>query len=158
MLILVSLVGFLTTKGTMDLTKVTKQKSKCLFLKNTRIIMNKKEIIKKAEDFAREKMKNYDWPGNVRELRNVIERAVLLQEGPEIRPSEFLGSSALPPRPASSHSKKETVAGPSTLDHMEREHIRSALSEHGGNYSRTARAIGISLSTLKRKIKKYGLL
>jgi len=43
------------------------------------------------------------------------------------------------------------------LDNIEKEHIRTALAEQGGNNSRTARAIGISLSTLKRKIKKYDL-
>ncbi len=36
------------------------------------------------------KLMEYDWPGNVRELKNLIERAVLLRRGPEIRPSEFL--------------------------------------------------------------------
>lgn len=106
-----------------------------------------------------EKLKHYPWPGNVRELRNVLERAVLLRQGPEIRPSEFLASTARPPESMPENKeKREAETFTVSLDEMEREHIMSALAEHGGNYSRTSRAIGISLSTLKRKIKKYGLL
>jgi DNA-binding NtrC family response regulator len=106
-----------------------------------------------------EKLKHYPWPGSVRELRNVLERAVLLRQGPEIRPSEFLTSTALQPSflPAGLLAKGEPSGFTASLDNIEREHIKATLAEHGGNFSRTARAIGISLSTLKRKIKKYDI-
>jgi len=100
----------------------------------------------------------YDWPGNVRELKNVLERAVILQRGEELRPSEFLEHakktvSTLPGR------KSMGQAAPSmSMDEVEKSHILSALSAHENNYSRAARAIGISLSTLKRRLKKYQLL
>ncbi len=95
----------------------------------------------------------YDWPGNVRELGNIIERAIILQRGPEIRPSGLLGvpKSALPsPAPAG--------GGVLTLEDLQKRHIGDALREFSGNYTRTARALGISLSTLKRKVKEYGIV
>jgi len=105
-----------------------------------------------------EKLMLYDWPGNVRELKNVLERAVILQHGGELRPSEFLRAEAKktvrPTREKSAHA-----AVPSTsLEEVEKGHILSALQEHEGNYSRAARAVGISLSTLKRKLRKYGMV
>jgi DNA-binding NtrC family response regulator len=128
----------------------------CNFLLQKRIAKGNKVSIAENE---MEKLKHYPWPGNVRELRNVLERAVLLQQGPEIRPSEFLAPTSRPSlsQPAS-QVKGDPGGGTSSLVNIEREHIMSALDEHGGNFSRTARAIGISLSTLKRKIKKYGLV
>ena len=121
-----------------------------------RVAKGKKVSI--AEDEI-EKLKQYPWPGNVRELRNVLERAVLLRQGPEIRPSEFLASAAYPPLSLpENQAKGDQRGGTTSLDNIEREHIRAALAEHGGNFTRTAGAVGISLSTLKRKIKKYGLV
>jgi DNA-binding NtrC family response regulator len=103
-----------------------------------------------------EKLMQYAWPGNVRELRNVLERALILQQGPEIQPSEFLGISAVKEDLLQKSREGVTTKGESaTLEESEKGHILSALKEHAGNYSRTARAIGISLSTLKRKLKKY---
>ena len=64
----------------------------------------------------------HDWPGNVRELRNVIERAVVLADGPEIQVSDLRFSSLQdqPPRPIEYH--------PSSLEKMETEHIARTLS------------------------------
>ena len=105
------------------------------------------------------KLAQYDWPGNVRELRNVIERAIILQQGADLRPSEFLRSSVVkgPPPPRGRTMPSATAApGPlKTMDEVEKRHILAALEEHGGNFSRAARAVGISLTTLKRKLKKY---
>ncbi len=104
-----------------------------------------------------EKLAQYDWPGNVRELRNVLERAMILQQGTDIRPSELLGMPDRKPQPSKQQPRERAVAPGSSksLEDIEKEHILSALSEHNGNFSRAARAIGISLSTLKRRLKKY---
>jgi DNA-binding NtrC family response regulator len=104
-------------------------------------------------------LREYDWPGNVRELKNVVERAIILHKGNIIRPSELLGDS---------HRRKPGVGYASTaasdesgeiesLEEVEIEHIKFALKRLSGNYSRTARALGVSLSTLKRKIKDFGI-
>ena len=100
------------------------------------------------------KLTEYGWPGNVRELKNIIERTLLIQKGPLLRPSEFLGgqlrsSSALLPLDTN---------GVVSLEDVEKRHIRHMLDSYSGNYSRAARALGISLSTLKRKVKSYGLI
>jgi len=94
----------------------------------------------------------YGWPGNVRELRNVLERSVLLHLGGELRPSELLHAAeqcteAVPSAPAA--ADEEVL----TLEEVENRHIRRVLAGFSGNYTRAAKALGISLSTLKRKLK-----
>jgi DNA-binding NtrC family response regulator len=98
---------------------------------------------------------DYEWPGNVRELRNILERSFILRKGSALRPSAFLGK-AKDIRPERLPSAPECGIAP--LEEMERQHIKSGLTMFSGNYSRTARALGISLSTLKRKLKHYGLV
>ncbi|MGA9652875.1 MAG: helix-turn-helix domain-containing protein, partial [Polyangia bacterium] len=90
----------------------------------------------------------YAWPGNVRELENAIEHAAVLSRSgaitPELLPSNIvLGTEARP-----GHG-----AGPRSLDQVEREHIRAVLAESGGNRTRAAAALGISPTTLWRRMK-----
>jgi transcriptional regulator with PAS, ATPase and Fis domain len=106
--------------------------------------------VKLAQDeYAR--LMEYDWPGNVRELKNVLERAVMLQTGAELRPSRLLDHEKRIVQPVGEHCSNlpETVP----LDEVEKRHIRYALEKFAGNYTKTAKALGVSLSTLKRKIK-----
>jgi DNA-binding NtrC family response regulator len=97
----------------------------------------------------------YDWPGNVRELKNVLERALLLQKGPLITPSEFLIRAKA--QSASSHYSASPDNRIGTLDEVEKTYIKSVFEKLSNNYTQTAKTLGISLSTLKRKIKNYGL-
>jgi len=93
----------------------------------------------------------YDWPGNVRELKNILERAYLLQRGTEFKPSKLLGQA-----PAAAYTNSENTDGDALilpLEEVEMNHIQYALGRFGGNYTQTAKALGISLSTLKRKLK-----
>jgi len=103
-----------------------------------------------------ENLMHYDWPGNVRELRNILERAVLLQKGLCIKPSEFLAKvnekPLLETAPCVNPVMKIT-----TLDEMEKTYIKCVFEKLSNNYTQTAKALGISLSTLKRKINSYGL-
>jgi len=94
----------------------------------------------------------YDWPGNVRELRNILERAVLLQKGEVIEPSELLGE---PAHSGQASSSGEMWDGEEllTLEEVENRHIRHVLDRFSSNYTRAAKSLGISLSTLKRKLK-----
>jgi len=102
-----------------------------------------------------EKLKAYDWPGNVRELRNILERSVLLHRDGPLYPSRVISRS-------SSVGMRQDPDGPQvfselkTLDQMERELIKFTLAKLSGNVTQTARTLGISLSTLKRKLKEYG--
>ncbi|HXY61921.1 MAG TPA: helix-turn-helix domain-containing protein, partial [Nitrospirota bacterium] len=96
-------------------------------------------------------LSRYDWPGNIRELRNVLERAYLLQKGTEFRPSKVLGQAQTATLPLSGVTDAE--ASPLTLEEVEMNHIQYVLGRYSGNYTQTAKALGISLSTLKRKLK-----
>jgi transcriptional regulator with PAS, ATPase and Fis domain len=111
----------------------------------------------------------YDWPGNVRELKNVLERAALLQTGDSIRPSSLLGThpgggdGAKPPAGAA-RKPSDAAAAPDgrrapvrALRDVEREYVLWALDRHDGNYTQTAKSLGIALSTLKRKLRNYGV-
>jgi DNA-binding NtrC family response regulator len=101
------------------------------------------------------RLKQYDWPGNVRELRNILERALFLQKEPVLMPSQLLErpgvlGSCLP--------KDTSIAGNGfkTLAHAEQEAIQRTLVSLSGNLTKSAKALGISLSTLKRKLREVG--
>jgi DNA-binding NtrC family response regulator len=101
-------------------------------------------------------LEGYGWPGNVRELRNVIERAALLASGTTIRASD-LGSSLS--GEAASAAPDAAMAGlPSlNLDRLEALAIEQALDRTGWHQGRAAELLGVSVRTLHRKIRGYGL-
>lgn len=94
----------------------------------------------------------YDWPGNVRELKNILERAYLLQKGEEFRPADLLGKTQQS-QTAFTESESGADAPLLSLEDVEMRHIRFVLDRLSGNYTQAAKALGISLSTLKRKLK-----
>ncbi len=106
---------------------------------------------------AEDAFRGYAWPGNVRELRNLIERVVLLEDGPLVRlehmPSELLGrGSGLPVSTAESRQ-----FGVATLAQMEAEHIAEVLRLTDGNKSQAARVLGISRQGLIEKLRRLRL-
>jgi len=101
------------------------------------------------------KLTDYPWPGNVRELRNILERAVFVQKGSELQPSLLLEKTPKADCPAS--ATVTSAGGIMTLQESEKQLISSALGQLSGNLTRTAKALGISLSTLKRKLREYSL-
>ena len=90
----------------------------------------------------------YAWPGNVRELRNVIERAVILF------PARTLGVEALPERIAAHASRVPRLGGDFSLEDVEREHVLRVLARTP-TLDDAARILGIDVSTLYRKRKKF---
>ena len=109
----------------------------------------------KLPDSEIARLMEYDWPGNVRELRNILERAFILQKGPFLRPSELLTKRTGTSKTAFPLPSKED--GLITLAEVEKKYIKDALDQLSHNYTQTAKALGISVSTLKRKVKEYGL-
>ena len=109
----------------------------------------------KIPDSEVKRLMEYHWPGNVRELGNVMERSIILRRGSVLRPSELLGVNALNfSFPVPGDSENNDIL---TLEELEKHHIRHAFDKLSGNYTRTAKTLGISRSTLKRKIKSYGI-
>jgi two-component system, NtrC family, response regulator AtoC len=91
----------------------------------------------------------YDWPGNVRELGNVIERAVVLGQGPEIAPHD------LPARIVAvrSESSSEGISYREAMDAYRRQLVMRALSQTQGNRAAAARALGLHEKYFLRLLK-----
>lgn len=92
----------------------------------------------------------YNWPGNIRELENIIERAVILSRGPDLRVSLDELKITLQPLPQ----------GVSTLEEAEREHILKVLKETNwvvGGPSGAAARLGINRTTLQFRMKKLSI-
>jgi DNA-binding NtrC family response regulator len=102
-----------------------------------------------------EGMRKYAWPGNVRELRNILERAILLRKGPRIEPLRIMGRATAQPDETTCAASSPEIA---TLEAVEARHIADTLRRLDGNHTRTAKVLGISRSTLMRKLKTYDLL
>ena len=109
---------------------------------------------KELTDEAMDCLMNYNWPGNVRELENVVERAVILQDGPQIEiealPDELFNKRKS--RMAFNLNKEFP-----TLDSLEKKYILEVLTNTGWKKNTASKVLGIDASTLYRKIKKYQL-
>ncbi len=95
----------------------------------------------------------YHWPGNVRELRNVVESLLLMSDAPDVRLDELaagLSSEPIGAPPAMSET-------PASLEASERTAITAAVRQCQGNLTAAAKSLGVSRSTLYRKIERYRL-
>ena len=143
--------------------------------------LNKKPV-KPLSEKALETLAAYDWPGNVRELEHTIERAVVLSrtdaitsgnlflhgitvdgfsedkaetEEPVIRPEQTVA--AAEPKPAENAGETHSVpaAVGRTIADMEQELILNTLKEVGGNRTRAAELLGVTVRTLRNKLNEY---
>ena len=92
----------------------------------------------------------YDWPGNVRELQNAIERAVVLSSDTLLEPEHFLLQGARQKR-----QEDHGVSPGTTVAEMERELILKTLDHCDQNRTQSAKVLGISVRTLRNKLKEY---
>jgi len=99
---------------------------------------------------ARRKLIMYDWPGNVRQLENVLERSFALYPGPVLDAPEIAINSASPAAPIPPAAE----AVEATLEEIEAQHIRRVLAACDNNQAAAARVLGISRSTLRRKLEQ----
>lgn len=95
-------------------------------------------------------LQGYSWPGNIRELRNVIERAVLLADGPVIESHLLRFEFTAPPGSAGIDTNL-------TLEEIEKLHIEKVLGEEHGKVEQAARRLGIPRSSLYQKLKRFGI-
>ncbi|MBX7256087.1 MAG: sigma-54 dependent transcriptional regulator [Candidatus Hydrogenedentes bacterium] len=102
-------------------------------------------------DEARTLFMEYDWPGNVRELQNTIERAVVLSTEPLLKPEHFSLNHA---RFGANDTRSALTVGATVAD-MERQLIFKTLEQCGQNRTHAAKILGISVRTLRNKLKEY---
>jgi DNA-binding NtrC family response regulator len=106
---------------------------------------------KKIMDFTPEAMdflRSYSFPGNVRELENIVERAIILENGQQITPESLPQSMKL--------FQIETLdpAKIRTIEEMNRAYVQRVLEHYGGNRSKAAEVLGISRTSLWRILKE----
>ena len=100
------------------------------------------------DELARERLLQHPFPGNVRELDHVIERAVLMSGGPQIKANDL----GLTTATGESRSLEEM-----SLEEVEAFLIKKALARNNGNARKAAEALGLSRSAFYRRLQQYGL-
>ena len=116
-------------------------------------------------------LRSYRWPGNIRELKNVVERAALLAQGQPIEPDHLLfrGSALSDAMTGAARDVQTPIAAPEPAPpraggsmpmrdefaELERTRILEAMEKCGGNQSRAARMLGISRTTLIKRLEHY---
>lgn len=104
---------------------------------------------------AIEKLTSYFWPGNAHELKNIMERTSILTDG------QYIEASHLPEFAVEVKVEKVEVKESYkefTLFDLEKKHIIDTLDHLGGNKTRAAKALGITVKTLYNKLHSYGLI
>jgi DNA-binding NtrC family response regulator len=122
-----------------------------------RLKRNKK--IKGLSPEATEVFRKYKWPGNVRELRNVVERALILEDSDQITTEYLPGGLLEVPRLETTNTGAAPARfvlpdGGISLDEAELSFVRQAIERSGGNQTRAAELLGISRDQLRYRLKK----
>jgi formate hydrogenlyase transcriptional activator len=118
------------------------------FLRKYSAVLGKKVV--SVPTRALERLQQYAWPGNIRELEHMIERAVILSEGSELRLDDWMA--------ASPGARQDD--GDGTLEMVEREHILRVLEQTGWRVSGergAAKKLGLKPTTLEARMKKLGI-
>ena len=115
---------------------------------------NGRSIAGVSEDAMRV-LERHHWPGNVRELRNVMERSTIVAKGPFIEPADLPPlPTEQPPHAGPGGAPAAGLAPGTTVDQAERQLIEVTLQHTGGNKTRAAELLGISLKTLHNKLNR----
>jgi DNA-binding NtrC family response regulator len=108
-----------------------------------------------------ERLEAHTWPGNVRELANCVRRGVALATGTEIGSEGLEGSPWDEDKTIGqgdiSRNRDDRLRAGVSLENMERKLVEMTLEATGGNRSRAAELLGVSLRTVRNKVRSYGL-
>lgn len=99
---------------------------------------------------AQKKMTAYHWPGNVRELQHAIERAVILSDSRVLQPEDFFFSTP-------GKESKDLFFANYNLEEVEKAVICKVVEKHKGNVSQAAQELGLTRTSLYRRMEKYGI-
>jgi two-component system, NtrC family, response regulator HydG len=112
------------------------------------------KYIKPVPDFdaaCKEKLLSYHFPGNVRELQYCIERAIIMNDGEELKAAELIFS---PLESANTIAQDDSDL---KLSSLEKNTILKVIEKHNGNISRAAKELGITRTALYRRLSKYDI-
>ncbi len=106
------------------------------------------------------------WPGNIRQLKQSLERTLLLAGKAVLEQSDFVAAQDIDSSYSANAAAISSGAGEThgiqtdgrTIDQVERQMIEKAFAQHQGNISRVAKALGISRTTLYRRLERHGLV
>jgi transcriptional regulator with PAS, ATPase and Fis domain len=109
-----------------------------------------KKNVKGISSNAIKTLNQYHWPGNVRELQHAIERAIIMSDGTQLEAEDFL---------LSAPSKKfgELELDTYNLEDIEKSIINKVLKQHQGNITQAASDLGLTRTSLYRRMEKYDL-
>jgi len=126
--------------------------------------------VKGISDDARRFLMTYDWPGNIRELKNVIERAIILENDEYLKldhfPKDMMAGRPLSESPVA-QAAPGVASGPFQIvlpeegidiEDVERELIRQSLEMSDGNQSKAARKLNLGIDAFRYRMKKFGFL
>jgi DNA-binding NtrC family response regulator len=108
--------------------------------------------VRAISEAASKILQKYNWPGNVRELQHAIERAVIMCNSQVLNPDDFFFNSS-----ANRSDESNLNLDDYHLEEVEKILIRKVLKKHDGNITQAANELGLTRSSLYRRLEKYGL-
>ncbi|MFN7493040.1 MAG: helix-turn-helix domain-containing protein, partial [Cyclobacteriaceae bacterium] len=108
--------------------------------------------VNKISDAAMTRMNKHPWPGNIRELQHSLERAIILSNSTVLQPEDFNFTTSAPKETDQSVSLDQY-----NLDEVEKLLIRKVLKKYNGNITQAASELGLTRSSLYRRLEKHGL-
>ena len=107
--------------------------------------------VTKISEGAMSRMHKHPWPGNIRELQHALERAVILSASSVLQPEDFNFT------PSSGKDDGQLSLDQYNLEEVEKLLIRKVLKKYNGNITQAASELGLTRSSLYRRLEKYGL-
>ncbi|MDH5398265.1 MAG: sigma-54 dependent transcriptional regulator [Cyclobacteriaceae bacterium] len=109
--------------------------------------------ITRISDAAMSRMHKHSWPGNIRELQHSIERAIIMSNSNILQPEDFNFGAQNP----AGNSEGALLLEQYNLEEVEKILIRKVLKKYNGNISQAATSLGLTRSSLYRRLEKHGL-